>query len=300
MKSTLFFTVALLFSLPAISKPAITSNLQITHTINFQSGVNKKLVKDWSLSLDKISTSRSTTYIRKKNGGKDNLHISKHRDVIVWIPESTNLSKKTNVVLWFHGHYGFFRKRTFEDRTLKQLVPLTSEKNFVLVIPEMPWSIHTRTPSKRNGMLWVKKEGFLSFINQIENILHSHLKISSRDSLGSLQYKVVGHSAGGSTIRRLSVNGGICAINTNLVVWSDSSYGSWLKNAWEGCLGKSGIKVKVIVSKGDSPWRQASLFKNSLNKIPENLEFLVMKKPRWTHKIIGDNAVKISKLLEDI
>ena len=146
----------------------------VSHTIQWESGVNKRVVKEWAFSLNKTSNVSSTTYIRKKQGGRDKLHRNGHRDVIVWIPKTTDLSKDFVIVVWFHGHWGYVPKRTFEDRTLEQLVPLATKKNFVLVLPEMPWSVHTSTPTKRNSQLWLKPGSFLHFIDQVYSILHVH------------------------------------------------------------------------------------------------------------------------------
>tara|TARA_Y100000114_G_C11596466_1_gene248256 strand:- start:340 stop:597 length:258 start_codon:yes stop_codon:yes gene_type:complete len=85
-----------------------------------------------------------------------------------------------------------------------------------------------------------------------------------------------------------------------MVVWSDSSYGLWLKNSWDGCLeNHRDILVKVFVAKGDPPWRRATQFMGEFQGPVENLELYVMKKPRWSHKLIGDNIVELSKLLEN-
>ncbi len=278
----------------------------IVHTVHWDKGVNKKTVKEWVGSLDKVSKVSSTTYIKKKLGGKDKLHRMRHRDVIVWIPKTSDLTKDFTAIIWFHGHYGYVPKRTFENRTLKQLSPLTSSRNFVLVIPEMPWSVHTSTPTKRNSLLWQKPGDFMKFVESVKKVLYIHADLGNKDDtstakrIGKIDYRVVGHSAGGSTIRRLGITGDLCSLNPSMVVWSDSSYGLWLKNAWDGCLRDNrDILVKVFVAKGDSPWRRATHFMGEFQGPVENLELHVMKKPRWSHKLIGDNIVKLSKLLGD-
>lgn len=282
----------------------------VQHTVTWEKGVSKKVVREWSSSLDKISNVSSITYIAKKVGGKDKLHRKGHRSVIVWVPETANLSKDFIAVLWFHGHWGYVPKRTFENRTLKQLVPLANDKNFVLILPEMPWSVHTSTPTKRNSQLWLKPGDFLNFVNQVEEILLRHhnrgfkfAQISGK-KLGKIDYRIVGHSAGGSTIKRLGITGDLCKLKPSLVVWSDSSYGNWLQLAWDHCLASDReILVKVFVAKGDSPWLRANQFMDRLpavyDKPPKNLELHVMKKPRWSHKLIGDNVVKLSELLKE-
>ena len=120
---------------------AFSSPYSVEHTVKWESGVNKKVVKEWSYSLDKVSNVSSTTYIRKKVGGKDKLHRVKHRDVIIWIPKTTDLNSDFIAVLWFHGHMGYFPKRTFQNRTLKQFMPLVNDKNFVKFKKINPYKI---------------------------------------------------------------------------------------------------------------------------------------------------------------
>ena len=275
------------------------------HVVDWTKGVNIKVVNQWSKSLNKVSDVNSTTYIRKKEGGKDSLHVKKHRDVIIWVPSTTDLSKQFTMLIWFHGHYGYVPKRTFENRTLKQIVPYAKDKNFVLVLPEMPWSVHTRTPTKRNSLLWKKPGDFMKFVDQVKSILLSHANngvvdvTGTEKRLGEIDYRIVGHSAGGSTIKRLGITGDLCKLNPSMVVWSDSSYGLWLRNAWDGCLhNHRDILVKVFVVKGGSPWRRSTQFMGQFQGPPENLELHVMRPPKWSHKLIGDNVVKLSGVLE--
>ena len=275
----------------------------VAHTVHWEKGVNKKVVKEWVGSLDKVSNIGSTTYIKKKSGGKDKYHRTGHRDAIIWIPETSDLTKDFTTVVWFHGHWGYVPKRTFEDRTLKQFVPLAKSKNFVVVIPEMPWSVHTPTPTKRNSLLWLKPGDFMKFVSQVESVLLNHVKgkvgdaTQTKRSLGKIDYKVVGHSAGGSTIKRLGITGDLCKLNPSMVVWSDSSYGTWLDLAWDGCLkNHPNILVKVFVQKWQSPWRNSTRFLGQFQDPPENL-ILYVKNKGWSHKLIGDNIVKLSDLL---
>ena len=188
---------------------------------------------------------------------------------------------------------------------------MTENNNFVLILPEMPWSVHTKTPTKRNSQLWKKPGDFMNFVQQVESLLLKHrnrgsnFAQTSRKKLGKIDYRIVGHSAGGSTIKRLGITGDLCKLKPSLVVWSDSSYGKWLQQAWDHCLASNReILVKVFVSPGDSPWLRATQFMSRLPEVyprpPENLELHVMNKPKWTHKIIGDNVVELSDLLGEV
>ena len=297
----------ILFLIAAMVLPA--SAVAQTHTINFSKGVNQKVVKGWADSLDKISDINSTTYIRKKAGGEDKLHRTGHRDVIVWIPDTTDLTRDFIVVLWFHGHRGYVPHRTFRDRTLKQFVPyaqIRQSPNFVVVIPEMPWSIHTKTPTKRNSRLWKNPGDFIEFVMQVERILTRHYINTLLEGvkgktavaqMGKINYRIVGHSAGGSTIKRIAITGDLCRINPSMIVWSDSSYGRWLDDAWNNCLGSAKIPTEVFVRKGGSPWKNATRLMSEFQGQPPFLH-LHVKTGKWTHKTIGNNIVKLSGVLD--
>ena len=90
----------------------------------------------------------------------------------------------------------------------------------------------------------------------------------TKRTIGKIDYRIVGHSAGGSTIKRLGITGDLCRLSPSMVVWSDSSYGLWLKNSWDGCLeNHRDILVKVFVAKGDSPWRRATQFMGEFHEL---------------------------------
>lgn len=268
-----------------------------THTVTWEKGVYKKTTKKWINALNKSGGVNSTSYINKQLGGKDKLHAVKHRDSIVWIPNSTNLSEEFIMLIWFHGHWGYDEQRTFNDRTLKQIVPKSAEgKRFVLVLPEMPWTVHGRTPTKRNSKIWMRSGDFLAYIKSVEGILSEH---NENKPLGKIDYRIVGHSAGGSTIKRLGITGDLCELNPSMVVWSDSSYGPWLKLAWDGCLNANPqTTVKVFVAHGDSPWLRATQFMGEFQDPPPNLQLFVKRKPKWSHKLIGHNIIKLSGVLD--
>lgn len=298
MKSLILLLWTVLCVSPVYSQPVV-------HTVHWGSGIGKRVVNDWVGSLDKVSNVDSTTYIEKKSGGKDKLHRAGHRALIVWIPGSTDLKKDFTTVIWFHGHWGYVPKRTFENRTLKQFVPLVKLRNFVVVIPEMPWSIHTTTPRKRNSQLWTKPGDFMKFISQVEGVLLNHQKYradnvaETEKRLGKIDYRIIGHSAGGSAIKRIGITGDLCILSPSMVVWSDSSYGRWLDDTWAGCLkDHPDIIVKIFVQKWGSPWHNATRFLNQLKKHPSNIK-LHVKGKGWSHKLIGDNVVRLCDLFDN-
>jgi hypothetical protein len=269
---------------------------QVQHTVNWDQGVYKKSINRWVRALGEFADVSSITYITKQSGGKDELHIKGHRDLAVWIPKTVKADQGLTVVVWFHGHWGF-SYRTFAQRILRQFSPKATEgKQFIVAIPEMPWSVNTKTPRGRNGQIWQLPGDFLNFIDQVKSVLLNHQAIRGK-GLGKINWKVVGHSAGGSTIKRLGITGDLCKLNPSMVVWSDSSYGKWLDDAWDGCLNNANIPTEVFVRKWGPTWRSAIRFMGEFQGQPKFLHLHVKKSP-WTHKKIGDNIVKESGILE--
>ena len=256
--------------------------------ISWDRDVYSKTILKWTSALKETASVSSTTYIKKLSGGKDKLHNAKHRDVIYWIPRTTDLSKDFVVLLWFHGHNGFVKKRTFQNRTLKQLVPKAKQgKNFVLILPEMPWSVHGKTPTRRNGQIWENPGDFLIFIEDSLEVLKNH----AGTEIGDPDFRIVGHSAGGSTIATIGFTEDLCHIQPSRIVWSDSTYGRWLEKANDKCLQMfpSDVFINGHKSTATSPRRFTKTYKGRNVRI--HLK-------RLTHKQIGDNIVKLSGVLD--
>ena len=248
----------------------------------------------WSRAISS-SGLESTSYIFPWK--VDRLHSNGHADTILMIPDSA-VPDQITLVIWFHGLYGF-SERTFKDRILPQIKTLSSEDGHSLAIAlvEMPWSINTRTPSKRQGKIFRKPGHLLGLVDELMDRLSAHFYGRDEGRLMSApRIAVVGHSAGGSALMSASESGDLCEIGPTHVVWSDASYGPWLKRAWSGCLGKAkGVKTEVIVRKGDTPWKRALQHIRRMGE-PDNFHLRVQSRKKWTHRRIGDSVLWLSKI----
>ena len=114
--------------------------------------------------------------------------------------------------------------------------------------------------------------------------------------MGLLRIAVVGHSAGGSALMSASESGDLCEIAPDNVIWSDASYGPWLKRAWGGCLAHAkGTKTEIFVHKGGTPYKRALQFQNLVGEQP-NVEIQVLPRKGWSHRLIGDSVLRLSKI----
>jgi len=107
---------------------------------------------------------------------------------------------------------------------------------------------------------------------------------------------IVGHSAGGSAISSAAQEGSLCDVSPANVIWSDASYGFWLKKAWDGCLSGHSTKVDLLVRKWDKPHVRAGNFLKSAKLAEDDarINYQVLDRKSYRHGDIGDNALILS------
>lgn len=231
-------------------------------------------------------------YHSEYNGIKDDYHKNNSRKNVLIIGEKAR-SDDLTLIVWFHG-LGGFSEKTFK-RVLSQVGALDKRNTPIAVlIPEMPWSTNTQTPRSRQGRVWKNQNSFVNYLNEAHSKLKNWASSHTQSTLGPLKVIIVGHSAGGSAIMSASVEGSLCDKRVHAVVWSDASYGSWLKRANSGCLKNSTILQKVLVRKWDDPYNRAVDFYKK-NRGPFH-ELKVLSRRKYTHGGIGDNALDLSNL----
>jgi hypothetical protein len=228
---------------------------------------------------------------------KDPLHSNGHADTILMIPDSA-VPDQITLVLWFHG-LGGFSERTFRDRIMPQVKSLSQEDGHSLAIAvvEMPWSTNTRTPRKRQGKIFRTPGQLTGLVDELMDRLSAHFHGRGESRLMSApRIAVVGHSAGGSALMSASESGDLCEIGPAHVVWSDASYGPWLKRAWSGCLRQAqGVRTEVLVRKGDIPWKRALQHVRRVGS-PPNFHLDILPRKEWSHRRIGDSVLWLSNI----
>jgi hypothetical protein len=290
LRNVVALLATLLLTMPSTAKAVRIDSAVIVSTAE----AHKPTVARWTRAVA-AGGLPSTSYIFPWS--KDRLHSNGHRDVILMIPQSA-IPDQLTLVIWFHG-LGGFSDRTFQKRILPQVSELVREDNHSLAIAivEMPWSINTRTPGGRQGRVFQQPGHLTDLVDQLLDRLATHFAVQDRPHLlGPPRIAVVGHSAGGSAIMSASESGDLCEIGPSNVVWSDASYGPWLKRAWTGCLGSAReIETEVIVRKGGTPHRRALQFQRLVGE-QDNLRLDVLPRKEWTHRRIGDSILWLSKI----
>jgi hypothetical protein len=241
------------------------------------------------------------------NGTPDSKHENGRRDNIIFVPNKFNKSKPAEMILWWHGNWGFW-ERSFEMRILRHINDLYADgRNVFIVIPECPWSRLASTPvagtpfnrGKNPRGIPSSPGQFTNYINTVFQILLNNMDIDVAAIPGGFA-TVIGHSRGGDAIRAIAkapqnekgqpFESGLSILNVKTIIYSDSNYGSWIQQTYENFVKDSvGVHMYMITQAHlKTPVIAASFVKR---KKPKHVSWLWMPPP-WKHMMIGDNSIR--------
>lgn len=289
MKFYFYFFVTLIFL-------TLFANTSTAESSTYAEGeVYKPTLKRWGKAV-KLSTLNIDSWIWNQDVS-DQFHKNKKRDAILAIPEASSPEDMT-LVVWMHG-LGGFSSKTFQNRIIPQIAYLADrEESFAFLIPEMPWSLNTSTPRRRQGRVWDSDYPLDKFVSEAKQRLSEWAVLKKGIPLGTVRIVVVGHSAGGSAIMSASKEGGLCKLAPEHIIWSDASYGSWLSRGWNGCIKHLGeeVSLHVLVRKWDKPHKNAEAFFRRLKTTDGNPNILyqVLDRKRWSHGKIGNSVFELT------
>jgi len=253
-------------------------------------------VEAWETSLKELGVGGTSWIgVLGGNGVSDRGHANKARDSIIFVPHCADFSRSINVLVFFHGLEGF-SKRDFQKRIIPHVRKLCrSQMNFVLLIPELPWSKNVRRSQKGRRGVWRGMRGD-NFATYIQNSL---LKVRTgpfQINLGSWnmgEIILIGHSNGGSALRFAAKGGSLEKVKPSKIIFSDADYGMWTKATWDHYIKKHPqTQLYVLVRGGDTPHKQTRRFLRSFEKgIPTNIHMKVFSRASYSHTDIGDEAL---------
>jgi len=275
----------------AIALMVMFSQSAIASEFMVKEGVYGKTVEGWAYGMAVHELKGDTLIdIIPGNGATDRYHKNKKRSTIIYVSEGFNPLRPAEVILFFHGLNGF---KNFERREAAavRFMERSQDRNFVLVMPELPWSHHTSTPRKRQGLAWYgsEKENIITFYQEVISRVHVDFGIETF-RVGKLT--IVGHSAGGSAIMRAAKSGGLNALQPNEIIFSDAGYGRWTDISWY-YHGKKNPRTKYIllVRSRDTPHQNTMRFLKTFRKQPDNIYLKVFPRKSWTHTRIGNESL---------
>ncbi len=282
------------------------SAFTLTYASDSYSVSERIWIKAYKESLKENVGVEGATYIMplKGNGLRDRLHKNGARDTIVFIPHDTSIEKPVDIIFYFHG-LGGFKKRDFKERVLAHTEGVNTKENYIIVIPEMPWSMHTSTPRKRQGRVFMHQGEFSTFVKGVQDILNSHFESPCSATCGRPHPPatigtviLLGHSAGGSALMSISRSGGLnwlysgAGAKSVKVIFSDASYGYWLDRTWKYFSPYiSSTEFIILTRKWDKPYKNAQRFLKRFKKAPTSIKHIVFNRS-VSHAQIGDRSFR--------
>ena len=315
---TLMVTLLILQGAFLFPSDVIADEVLITNH-NTYNLTKKTWVHAYKYTTQNGSAVKGMTYIAPLmgNGWKDRLHKNGARDTIIFVPEKTNFEEAIDIIIYFHGHGGF-KERDFKTRVLRHTKSLQEEeRNFIIIIPEMPWSKNTSTPRKRNGRVFTGKKQFATFINSAIKVVvtlfdpspvrQNQCAVHNLCHFNFGNAVLIGHSAGGSTLMSISKSGGLNWLYDGKnrkalsiqIVFSDAGYGRWTDITWKHFKFRRSASVEftLLTRKWDRPYNNTKRFLKRFRIIPRSVRHIAFDRKTITHAGIGDQAFKWLYLL---
>ena len=294
-------TTAVLFSVTfSYARTNVQSRMYVAD------GAYQKTVRLWKCvhkaTVERGEAPGGVTYVGPLpgNGLVDHKHKNGARNNIIFAPLTTRFNEPLDLIFWFHG-LGGFGKRDFERRLLYNAKILSDEgRNFVLIVPEMPWSQNTRTPRSRQGRVFRQVSDVTEFAltaiqvigryHEPSYVLRTKCTLFNQCAPAINGIVIIGHSAGGSAISSLSRFKGMNWLQPSRIVFSDASYGHWLDKAWQSYKHRNSTLFVVLARKWDRPWRHLQRFLKRNTVVKDKFVTLITNRS-LRHGDIGDMSL---------
>jgi hypothetical protein len=197
---------------------------------------------------------------------------------------------------------GGFSGGEFRKRIIPQIQHFVDrDRSVAIAIPEMPWSINTRTPRGRQGKVWQRPRDLEIFVEDMLDHLEVWSTIRHGSYLGEVRIVFAGFSAGGSALSSAAREGGLCRSKPTAVLWLDATYDHWLDKAWTACLKKCKTDIRLLVRKWDDPHRNAKEFMGNLSpSVIPNVSLQVLPRKTWTHGEVGNRGLIEANIFQSL
>ena len=256
-------------------------------------GVYQKSLDGWRNAMSKHKIAGATFIGRiPGNGFKDRHHHNGSRDTIIFIPAHLSSEKSTEVIYFLHGHGGF-GKRDFETRLVPSIKKMISHgRNFILIVPELPWSSNTSTPRGRQNQAWQDKDGttLVRFFIHIHQIIHEGFGIPVFDT--NPKVTIIAHSGGGGALKTIAREKVLEALRPDVIVMSESSYGNWADQVWEHYVkDRPNCKLIFLLLEGGEPYQRTLRLLKRIGVTQSNIRVKLYSRPAYSHVAVGDSSL---------
>lgn len=185
----------------------------------------KRIIKDDNTSGPLFSRWKKALESNEIDGSSwiGNLKSNKERQLIVFSPETTNFCIPVELMYYFHGENEFGNSYDLDKRIVGSIKDLIQNgRNFVLVMPELPWSIGL----KKDGPLWSGGE-FKDFHNDVIGKIKQNFSID----LDATFISFTATGRGGEAM--VSVLPSFSDVKPNKITLAEADYGNYTKQIWE-------------------------------------------------------------------
>ena len=267
--------------LPRKPKSVATGENKILKGLRF----SQTIVQQWESAVKKQKLT-GTTWIgtTNSNGMVDPKHPSGKRSTIIFAPSTTDFSLPVEIIYFFHGYGGFSDNKEFSQRIIPKSKALAEAgRNFVIVVPEMPWTHVTYKKYKsKSGSPWVGRDDFGKFHFEVAELLKA--SFSSKLNVGYIS--VIGFSAGGKSLYNAAKRG-FNNIKPNKITFADASYASsWLDMVWAYVSKNPEVEFNILTSKkANQTNAQAEKFFNETKALTK--DSVSHQKLAYSHRGVG-------------
>ncbi|MBU1111228.1 MAG: hypothetical protein KJ896_00480, partial [Nanoarchaeota archaeon] len=131
----------------------------------------------------------------------------------------------------------------------KQMID--DNRNFVIIFPELPWSAGdeggVRHVDSQYALVWNSQDSDLGKLN--DEVIGIIGQLSGVQQIPSGRISMIGHSAGGSALRRAASYGDMAEIGVDRVVFSDADYGSQTESVWNSYVKDNpNVELNLLIS----------------------------------------------------
>lgn len=159
---------------------------------------------------------------------------------IIWYSNSTDFGQQWELMYFFHG-LNEFTQKTFEEQIAPQISTAVAQgRNFVLVMPELPWSKNFGGKRQHSAFNPSVVGNILDGGSQNKRFRKYHAEIMKR--LNELHGKkkltpnlvsIYAHSAGGGALKYAAKSGCLKSVGVERLFLSDCDYMGVTKSVWD-------------------------------------------------------------------
>jgi len=222
------------------------------------------------------------------NGFNDPRHKSGKRDTIIFAPNTTDFAHQIELMYYFHGFNEFGNNHDFQNRISPAIQQMSKEgRNFVIVIPELPWATRTETPKGRQRSAWTGNDSFNFFHTQTVQTIKSNMS----DKVNITFISITAHSAGGGAVKSAALKG-LDIVAPKKITFSDADYADYVQTTWNSYAAKTpDIEINILTGTKGTPFKKAKAFIAARTTI-ELQKIYFTKLPGKSHSQIGDTAIQ--------